>query len=106
MYETVEEVFEEAMPKRFNASAAENDHGVYLFKVEDGEWTVTVDGGKLSVVKGSHDSPDAILTMTKNDYLDMVNDRESIQMLYMTGKLRVEGDLTFAVKLARYFPKK
>lgn len=108
MYERAEQVFTEAMPKRFNASEARNHRATYWFVIDKPEnpstWTVTVNDGNLDIQEGDNGEPNCTLRMAEEDYLNMVNGRESIQMLYMTGKLKVEGDLPFAVKLSRFFP--
>ena len=104
MYTTVDEVFKEAMPKRFNAAEAANDKAVFQFTVSGAQWTVAVENGALRVAPGSHDSPQCVLEMSAEDFLDMANGKESIQLLYMTGKLQVTGDLPYAIRLARYFP--
>jgi len=108
MYETVEQVFTEAMPKRFNALEARNQRATYLFEIGNSSgfitWSVIVNDGNLDIQEGGVEEPNCVLKMNEEDYLNMVNGRESIQMLYMTGKLKIEGDLPFAVKLSRFFP--
>lgn len=107
MYTTVESVFTEGMPSRFNAKEAQHESCSYLFKVRGaGEWFVNVSNGKLQVAQGVPEGsePDCILDISEEDYLDMVNGKESIQIMFMTGKLQITGDLPYAVKLARFFP--
>lgn len=104
MYTTVDEVFNEAMPKRFNAAEAGADRAVFQFNVGQRQWAVAVDSGRLKITSGSHDSPQCVLELSDEDFLDMANGKESIQLLYMTGKLQVTGDLPYAIRLARYFP--
>lgn len=107
-YESIRQVFEEGMPARFNKSATNNDSANYLFRIRTSgsmeEWTLQVQNGDLTIVQGNPGMPHCVLTLTDEDFLDMANGKESIQMLYMIGKLVVEGDLPYAVKLARYFP--
>src|SRR6266403_5854069 len=105
MYTDIEQVFTEALPKRFRAIQSATDKAVFQFKVIDSkDWIVTVDNGNLNIKEGVHDNPQCTLRINAPALLDIVNGKESIQLAFMTGKLQIEGDLPYAIKLAHYFP--
>ena len=64
-----------------------------------GEWYVRLVDGKPSVAQGTADHPDIILAATASDWLDMVNGKLSGQTAFLTGKLKLQGDITLAMKL-------
>ena len=103
-YTNVEQVFKEGLPKRFRAIESQHDRTNFQFHVGDEDWHLLVEDGVLTITQEKYDNPHATLTIKPQDFLDMADGKESIQLLYMQGKLKVEGDLTYAVKLARYFP--
>lgn len=113
-YKTAKEVFETGLPARFNPGNFQNDHSSYVFKVKDiGSWLVeiTIDSqnGNCSVTgpitDDGHDGPvHAIITIAEQDLLDLVNGKENVQLLFMSGKLRIEGDLPSIMKLVSFFP--
>jgi putative sterol carrier protein len=102
----VPDVFKE-MPNRFNATAAKGMKAVYQFDltgVGGGKYNLAIDDGKLAVGDGAHASPNITITMAASDYLDMVNGKLNPQMAFMSGKLKIAGDMGLAMKMAQLFP--
>jgi putative sterol carrier protein len=101
---SVKDVFEKRLPERLAAKpdVAAKIGAVYQFNVsgpEGGTWTVdcAVPGGKVS----AGGSPDARCTVsaTDKDLLAIVNGTLNPQMAFMSGKLRIAGDIGLAMKL-------
>ena len=57
----------------------------------------------IEVQTGTHASPNITITMKVSDYLDMVNGKLNGQMAFMTGKLKIAGDMGLALKLQNLF---
>jgi len=57
----------------------------------------------IDVKSGKHEKPNITLTMKESDYLDMVNGKLNGQMAFMTGKLKIAGDMGLALKLQNLF---
>ncbi|MCY4388450.1 MAG: SCP2 sterol-binding domain-containing protein [Desulfurellaceae bacterium] len=57
----------------------------------------------IEVQTGTHASPNITITMKASDYLDMVNGKLNGQMAFMTGKLKIAGDMGLALKLQNLF---
>ena len=103
---SIPEVFKE-MPNRFNAAAAKGMKAVYQFDLTGdggGKYNLAIDDGKLNVAEGAHASPNITITMASSDYLDMVNGKLNPQMAFMSGKLKIAGDMGLAMKMAQLFP--
>ena len=101
---TVKEVFERHLPARLQAKpdVVAKINAVYQFDIsgpEGGSWAVdcTAPGGK--VVPGK--APDARCTVaaTDRDFLGIVTGKLNPQMAFMSGKLRIQGDMGLAMKL-------
>lgn len=94
------------MPERFNSEAAKNLYAVFQYNItgnQGGKWYTVIDNGKLDIQKGQHEDPNITLTMSESDYVDMVEGRLNGQMAYLNGKLKINGDITLALKLASLF---
>lgn len=103
---SIPEVFKE-MPNRFNAAAAKGLKAVYQFDLTGdggGKYNLAIDDSKVAVAEGAHASPNITITMAASDYLDMVNGKLNPQMAFMSGKLKIAGDMGLAMKMAQLFP--
>ena len=78
----------------------------YLFKLTGeggGDWGVELVDGKGTVTEGGMEDPKCTITMETSDYVDMVTAKARGEMLFMTGKLKVTGDMGLALKLQKLF---
>ena len=57
----------------------------------------------IEVQMGTHASPSITITMKESDYLDMVNGKLNGQMAFMSGKLKIAGDMGLALRLQNLF---
>jgi putative sterol carrier protein len=67
------------------------------------QYYFTVANESIDVQRGKHASPNITLTMKESDYLDMINGKLNGQMAFMTGKLKITGDMGLALKLQSLF---
>ena len=75
----------------------------YLFDIEDeGQWLVTVADGSLTVAEGGGDA-DATITASAETFDKIVAGEQNPTTAYMTGKLKIKGDLGAAMKLQKLF---
>jgi putative sterol carrier protein len=75
---------------------------VYQFRVGDAAYNVGVKDGKATVAQGEAASPNCTVTMAEGDFLDMVAGKLNGQMAFLTGKLKVAGDMGLALKLGSF----
>jgi putative sterol carrier protein len=59
--------------------------------------------GKFEEKKGKHPSPNVTISMKEGDFLDMINGKLNPQMAFMSGKLKIGGDMGLALKLQSLF---
>jgi len=67
------------------------------------QYHFTIANETIDVQTGTHDKPNITLTMKEGDYLDMINGKLNGQMAFMTGKLKIAGDMGLALKLQSLF---
>jgi len=77
-------------------------NAVYQFQVGEETYSVSMKDGKCSVVSAASSDPNCIVTMAENDFLEMLAGRLNGQMAFMTGKLKVAGDMGLALKLESF----
>jgi putative sterol carrier protein len=102
---TVKETFE-AMPGRFRSDKAAGVNAVIQYDIagdQGGTWHAVIKDGACSVQSGPAPSPNLTLNMSAQDWLDMIAGKLSGQMAFMSGKLKVKGDMGLAMKLGSIF---
>lgn len=103
---SVKEVFEK-VAERFNPDAAKGMDAVCQFNISGesgGSWYIVVKGGACRVHEGQAEHPNVTLTMPVETWLGMVNKKVSGMQAFMTGKLKVNGDIMLAQKIPDLFP--
>jgi len=101
----VKEVFDK-VPQAFNADAAKGLDAVFQFDITGeggGNWNVAVKGGSVQVQEGKAGSPTVTLTMAGDTWLGMVNKQINGIQAFMSGKLKVSGDMLLAQRIPDLF---
>jgi putative sterol carrier protein len=75
----------------------------YLFDIEgEGQWLVAVSDGKLTVNEGGGDA-DATISTSGETFDKIAAGDQNPTTAYMTGKLKIKGDMGAAMKLQKLF---
>ena len=102
---TVQETFD-AMPGRFRGDKAAGTNATIQYDISGdggGTWNAVIKDGTCQVGPGPAASPNLTLQMAAQDWLDMLSGKQSGQMLFMSGKLKVKGDMGLAMKIGGLF---
>jgi putative sterol carrier protein len=95
--------FFETLESRMDASRTAGMRNSYVFDIEGaGTWTVNVDDGKVTVSEGVSDA-DCTITTSEETFQRIAAGEKSPTTAYMTGKLKVKGDIGAAMKLQKLF---
>jgi putative sterol carrier protein len=95
--------FFDGLEARADASKTAGMTNSYLFDIDGaGKWTVKVEDGKVSVTEGGVDA-DAVITTSAETFQKIVDGEQNPTSAYMTGKLKVKGDMGAAMKLQKLF---
>jgi putative sterol carrier protein len=75
----------------------------YLFDIDgEGQWVVAVSDGKLTVTEGTGDA-DATISTSGETFDKIASGDQNPTTAYMTGKLKIKGDMGAAMKLQKLF---
>jgi putative sterol carrier protein len=70
---------------------------------DGGTWTASIADGSCAVAETPSDSADVTVTMSASDFVDMMGGKLQPTMAYMSGKLKIKGDMMLAQKLSQFF---
>ncbi len=91
--------FFESLSRRANGRGPAGVAARYVFAIDGaGTWTVDVGDGNVAVSEGDHGG-DCTISATEETFRRIVDGRQSPFTAYMTGKLKVKGDVGAAMKL-------
>jgi putative sterol carrier protein len=97
-------VFDE-LKKRIasNPDIVKSVGGVYHFNIsksgQNKTWTVDLKNGSGSVAEGANGKADCTLTLSDDDFVGMMTGKLNSQQLFMGGKLKIGGNMSYAMKL-------
>ena len=75
----------------------------YLFDIEgEGQWHVVVADGAINVTEGEGDA-DTTISTSSDTFAQIVAGEQNPTTAYMTGKLKIKGDMGAAMKLQKLF---
>jgi putative sterol carrier protein len=75
----------------------------YVFDIDGaGQWKVDVDDGKITVTEGGGDA-DVVISSSEETFEKIVAGEQNPTSAYMTGKLKIKGDMGAAMKLQKLF---
>jgi len=93
------------MQSKFNAGAAAGLDLVFQFNIEDGEnYALIVKDGTCDVQQGDNANANVTLIMDSATLAGIASGETDGMQAFMGGKLRAEGDMMLAMKLAELFP--
>jgi putative sterol carrier protein len=99
---TAQEFFE-ALPSRVTPDRIEGMNNTYVFDIEGaGVWTVAVADGAVTVSEGAGDA-DCTFSTSEENFEKIVSGEQNATTAYMTGKLKIKGDMGAAMKLQKIF---
>ncbi|HXF98472.1 MAG TPA: SCP2 sterol-binding domain-containing protein [Gaiellaceae bacterium] len=99
---SVQEFFE-GLPERVPAERIAGMRNTYVFEIEGaGTWTVEIADGEVRVSEGAGDG-DVTISASEESFRQIVSGEQNPMTAYMTGKLKVRGDMGAAMKLQKLF---
>ena len=101
---TTQEFFD-GLPAQADTSQTAGMNNAYAFDIEGaGQWTVRVTEGSVAVVPGMDDDADCTISTSQEVFERIVAGEQNPTAAYMTGKLKLKGDMGAAMKLQKLFP--
>ena len=95
--------FFETLESRVDPSKSKGMTASYKFDIDGaGTWVVDVDDGKVTVTEDGGDA-DCTISTSSETFLKIANGEQNPTAAYMSGKLKVKGDMGAAMKLQKLF---
>jgi putative sterol carrier protein len=95
--------FFDTLETRVDSSKTAGMNNSYLFDIDGaGKWKVDVQDGNVKVTENAEDA-DVTITTTEDTFEKIVSGEQNATSAYMTGKLKVKGDMGAAMKLQKLF---
>ena len=99
---SVQEFFE-GLPSRVSADRIAGVNNTYVFEIEGaGTWTVAIADGSIDVTEGAGDA-DCTFAASEESFEKIIAGEQNPTTAYMTGKLKIDGDMSAALKLQKLF---
>jgi len=94
------------MAENFNSEKAAGMTATYQWDITGdggGKYFAKIKDGAIDAGQGEAESPNITITVAAQDWLDILNGKLDGQMAFMSGKLKVKGDMSLAMKLKTLF---
>ena len=102
MSDAVSEFFA-GLPSRVDAAKTAGMNNSYVFDIEGaGTWTVKVADGSVTVDEGDTGG-DCTISTSDETFEKVVKGEQNPTAAYMSGKLKIKGDMGAAMKLQKLF---
>ena len=97
----------EMMSEQFSSEQAAGESAVLQFDLtgeQASQWYLVVKDGELeTVMAGVHDAPDMVMSISGENWLDIVNGKADSISLFMGGEIQISGDMSIAMKSQQWF---
>ena len=103
---TVKEYFD-TLGDRFNYKASKGVNASFQFELTGdggGVFCVNVADGDMNIAEGEQEEPSLTITISADNYLKLAHGKLNGQMAVMTGKMKVKGNMSLALKMRQLFP--
>lgn len=95
--------FFETLESRVDAAKTAGMNNSYLFDIDGaGKWKVDVQDGSVKVTEDEEDA-DVTITTSEETFEKITSGEQNATSAYMTGRLKVKGDMGAAMKLQKLF---
>jgi putative sterol carrier protein len=96
--------FFDTLPTVADTSRTAGMNNSYVFDIEGaGQWTVKVVDGSVHVAQGVEDA-DVTISASQEVFEKILAGEQNATSAYMTGKIKLKGDMGAAMKLQKLFP--
>ncbi|TDT30082.1 SCP2 sterol-binding domain-containing protein [Naumannella halotolerans] len=106
MASRVQQLFE-ALAGRLDREQAAKIERTIQWKITDedpGVWAFKIDNGSGDLISGGVDNPDATFVTDSETWIGVAEGTLDPMRQFMSGKLKVEGDMMLALRVPKFFP--
>lgn len=98
--------FFDQVSEKVNKDKIQGMDCVYQFDItgdDGGTWNIVIANGEAAVNSGPSENPSITITIGSDNFLNLLQGKLNPQMAFMTGKLKIKGDMGLALKLQGVF---
>ncbi|MBI2433332.1 MAG: SCP2 sterol-binding domain-containing protein [Candidatus Hydrogenedentes bacterium] len=98
--------FFDRVPERVNKEKVQGMNATYQFNIggqAGGQHWVKFVDGEVSHGDGLADTPNITLTIEDENFVSLITGKLNGQTAFLTGKLKIQGDMSLAMKLQSVF---
>ncbi len=98
--------FFDQVPEKVNKDKIQGMDCIYQFDITGdggGQWYIVIANGDAIVHEGTSENPSITITMEASNFINLLQGKLNGQMAFMTGKLKIKGDMALALKLQSVF---
>ncbi len=103
---TMQQIFT-GMQEAFQPGKAAGVDAVIQYDIETDEgtksWSVKIADGNCTTSEGATDSPRLTLKLALSDFIRLIFNQADGTQLFMTGKMKLQGDMMFAMQMQGMF---
>ncbi len=94
------------LESKVDSSKIAGMNAIYQFDISGdngGQWNVVIADGNATVSEGTHETPNITISASDENWMKIVAGELNGQTAFLTGKLKVKGDMSLAMKLQSVF---
>jgi putative sterol carrier protein len=95
------------MEQHFNAAAAQGVNATLQWELSGeggGTWALEIANGACKLIEGGVQNPKTTFILAASDWVAIATGKLNPMNAFMTGKLKVQGDQSIALKMQSMFP--
>jgi putative sterol carrier protein len=103
---TIHELFEQ-LANRYNAASGRGLTKTFQWNItgdEAGVWAFKIVNGQGELIPGGVEKPDITITVGDKTWISIVEGKLGTRSTFMSGKLKVSGNMMLAMRLQQLFP--
>ncbi|HUY56268.1 MAG TPA: SCP2 sterol-binding domain-containing protein [Candidatus Micrarchaeaceae archaeon] len=94
------------IPAAFQAEKAQGLESIFQFDItgdQGGQWFATIKDSQCQVTPGTSSNANITITIADQNFVKLITGKLDGTMAFMTGKLKLKGDMALAMRLSGLF---
>ena len=102
---SVQEFLEVKMNKKIKEfpESLEGLDCVFQFEIDSGTWNLDLTSQDPTILTGKHRSADCTVVISTENFEKLIRGQLNVPLALLTGKFKIKGDKSLALKLAKLF---